>query len=468
MSTTNSLSSLSSLTDSIASSASGTSSSTTGTGLGQGINVQEFVQYAVSAQQAQITALQTEQTALGTQTGELSTISTDLSNLDSAVEALNDPLGALSAVVATSSNSSVVSATASSTAASGSHTITVTNLATTSSYYTNELSSSSSTISPGSFQIQVGSNSPVTITVNSSDNTLSQLASTINSQNAGVTASVIQDANGYRLALVSNSSGAQGDIKVSSNTTGLSFTKAVTGTNASLTVDGIPISSASNTVSNVISGVTLNLGSALPDTPVTVNVSPDTSQATTAINNFVSAWNTAIKEINNQFTVGSDGTASGPLEADDTLQQAQSMLLSAISYSISGNNGIVNLASIGVNMNDDGTLTVDNGTLNAALSSNYSAVQNLMQNATTGFAQNLDSAIQAINAPGTGILSIDSQSITNNSNDLTQQINDLQAALATQEATLTTTYSQVNDTLEELPLLESQLSQQLTGISSSS
>jgi flagellar hook-associated protein 2 len=144
------------------------------------------------------------------------------------------------------------------------------------------------------------------------------------------------------------------------------------------------------------------------------------------------------------------------------------MLLSAISYSVAGNNGMVNLASIGVNMNDDGTLTVDNGALSSALSSNFSAVQNLMQNATSGFAQNMDSVIQTINAPNTGILSIDSQSITNTSQGLTDQINDLQAALATQEANLTTVYSQVNVTLQELPLLESQISQQLSGIGSSS
>ncbi len=460
-----SISALSSLTDALAGSGSSSSSTTSGTGLGQGINVQQFVQYAVADQQANITALQTQQTTLGSQTGELSTISTDLSNLDDAVFALSNPLGALNGEAASSSNSSVVSATASGSATPGSHSITVNSLATTSSYYTNALSSSNSTISPGSFQIQVGSNSPVTVTVNSSDNTLSQLAASINNQNIGVTASVIQDANGYRLALVSNSSGAPGDITVSSNTgTGLNFTKAVTGTNASLVVDGIPISSASNTVSNVINGVTLSLGSAAPNTSVAVNVSPDTSQATTAINNFVSAWNTVITEINNQFKVASDGSGGGALEADNTLQQAQSMLLSAISYSVSGNNGMVNLASIGVNMNDDGTLTVDNGALSSALASNFSAVQNLMQNATGGFAQNLDSVIQTINAPNTGILSLDSQSITNTSQGLTQQISDLQAALATQEANLTTVYSQVNATLQELPLLESQISQQIAGI----
>jgi len=140
------------------------------------------------------------------------------------------------------------------------------------------------------------------------------------------------------------------------------------------------------------------------------------------------------------------------------------MLLNAISYSVPGNSGMVNLASIGVNMNDDGTLSVDNSALSTALSSNFSAVQNLLQNSTTGFAQNLGSVVRTINAPGTGMLSIDAQSIANTSQSLTQQINDLQAALVVQEANLTAVYSQVNATLQELPLLESQITQQLASL----
>ena len=458
MSTTNSLSSL---TGSLANSGSSTSGTS---GFGQGINVQQFVQYALANQQASITALQNQQTSLNSQSAELSKISTDLNTLDNAVFALTDPLGVLSSQTATSSNSSVVNATASSTATAGTHSITVNSLATTSSYYTGALASSSTTISPGTFQIQVGANTPVTVTVDSTNNTLSGLAASINSQNAGVNASVIQDANGYRLALVSTTTGTPGDLTISGNTTSLAFTKAVTGTNASLVVDGIPISSAGNTVSNVINGVTLNLGSPSPGTPVTVNVGPDTTQITGAINSLVSAYNTVVGEINAQFTVASDGSGGGPLEADNTLRDVQSQILGAISYSVSGNNGIVNLASLGVNLNNDGTLSVDNAALASTLSSNYSAVQNFLQNSTTGFAQNLSNVLSNVNSPATGLLSIDAQSITNTSQGITSQIADLQASLAVQQANLTKVYAQVNTTLQELPALQSQISQQLAGI----
>jgi flagellar hook-associated protein 2 len=458
MSTTNNLSALGS---SLGSSSSGT---TSGSGLGQGINVQQFVQFAVANQQAVITALSTQQTTLGSQAGEIATITSQLASLKNAAAALSDPLGALSAQAATSSNSSVVAATAASTASAGAHTIVVTSLATTSSYYTNELAKSSSTIAPGIFTIQVGANAQATVTVNSSNNTLTQLADSINTQNIGVSASVIQDSNGYRLALVSTSSGAPGDIAVSGNTTGLTFTKAVTGSNAALVVDGVPISSASNTVSNVINGVTLNLGSPSPNTPVVVNVSPDTSQASTAINNFVTAFNTAVTEINNQFNVASDGSGGGVLESDNSLRDVQNQLLQAVTSSIGGNNGIVNLASIGVNLDNDGTLSVDNSALSTALSSNFSSVQNLLQNSTTGLSQNFSKVISNITSPVGGILTLDTQSITSTSQDLTKQISDLQAALVVQEQNLTAVYAKVNATLQQLPLLINQTTQQLAAI----
>jgi len=454
-------------------SASGTST-TTGTGLGQGINVQQFVQYAVANQQATITNLQSQEATLGTQQTELATLGSQFTALDNAIQALNDPLGAMGAETVSSSDSSLVQATASSAASPGTHTISINNLATTASWYTDEVASGSTPLATGdTLNIYVGgSSTPVaSVTTDSSTNTLASIAQAINNQTTAVHASVVTDANGARLSLVSATSGQPGDISVSGvlhDTTNsnavVNFNQAVQGKNASLYVDGMPVSSTSNTVSGVIPGVTLSLlGPTATNNPVSLNVSQDTSQATAAINSFVSAYNAVTTEINNQFNVTSSG-GGGPLENDDSLRQVQSMLLSAISYSMTGNNGIVNLASMGINMNDDGTLTVDNSALASALASNYSAVQNFFQNASSGFAQQLDNALQTINAPTTGMLAIDAQSLTSTSQDLNQQITDLQAALTVQEQQLTATYSQVNTTLQELPMLENQLSQQLASI----
>jgi flagellar hook-associated protein 2 len=461
-------------------------STNTSTGLGTGIDVAQFVQLALAGDQANITNLQNSQSALSAQSSALSKITADLTALQTAAFSLNDPLGSLNAQTATSSDSSVLGATAASTAAAGAHTITVTSLATTSSLYTDAAASSSTPVASGGFQLTVGSNTPVSVTVlgsgnyqfqvgtnapttvNSTDSTLAGLASAINSQGIGVSASVINDANGARLALVSQTTGAPGDLAITgsltlnnSQSTVLNFNKAVTGTNAALVVDGVPISSTTNTVTGVINGVTLNLNSPAPATPVTLSVTPDTSKASDALNQFVAAYNTAINDVNAQFAVNADGTGGGPLEADGSLREAQSALLAAVTHSVSGNGGIVNLFSLGVNINNDGTLTVDSAALASSLSSNFSNVQSFLQSASSGFAGNLYSALSNLIDPTAGALGLDAKGIAQSSQDLTQHISDLQAALLTRQQSLTLVYSQVNTTLQELPLLQSQMAQQL-------
>jgi flagellar hook-associated protein 2 len=441
-------------------------SGNTSTGLGQGIDVSQFVQLALAGDQAVITNLQNSQTALNSQRQALAQITTDLNNLESAAFALRDPLGALAALTAQSSNTSVLTATAASSAIAGVHTITVGNLATTSSFYSDALASSSTQLASGSFAVSAGGTQVASITVNPAHNTLDAIAAAINSQTDKVRASVINDANGARLAIVSTTTGAPGDLAVTgsltaANNTVVNFHQAVGGINASLTVDGVPISSTTNTLTGVINGITLNLASASPNSAITLTVNPDTSKASDAINQFVAAYNTAIKDVNAQFKVNADGTGGGPLEADGSLREAQSSLLSSVVFSITGNNGIVNLASLGVNLNNDGTLSVDDSALSSALSSNYGAVQNFLQNTATGFAQAFSNTVNNLTDPGNGVLGLDANSISQSSQSIGQRISDLQAALLVRQRELTAVYAQVNTTLQQLPLLQAQLSQQL-------
>lgn len=139
------------------------------------------------------------------------------------------------------------------------------------------------------------------------------------------------------------------------------------------------------------------------------------------------------------------------------------MLLGAIAYSISGNNGAVNLSSIGVKLNNDGTLYVNSAQLQTALASNNSAVQTFLQDTTSGFEQNLSKILTNINSPGSGILGLDANGIANTSQSLAQQLTDLQVAFQTKQSHLILVHSQVNATLQELPLLQSQTQQQLAG-----
>ena len=428
------------------------------------IDVQSLLNSAIAAAQAPVTQLQQEQSNVQAQSTALQSISTDLSSLATAVQALTNTGGAINAVTATSSNSNLVTASADSSAQAGTHSIVVNSLATTASYYSESFSSATATLGTGSFEITVGSNPPVTLTLDGSNDNLNAFAAYINSQNAGVTASVITDANGARLALSSNTPGAAGNFTISNNSTGLSFTQAAAGANASLTVDGVPVSSTSNAVTGAIAGVSLNLAGAAPTQTVSLTLTPNGNQASAAINQFVSAWNKVIGDINAQFDVSANGTGGGVLEADNNLRDIQNQLLSAVTYAIGGNSGIVNLASMGVNMNTDGTLSVDAGALSNALSGNIAAVQNLLQGAS-GVGTFLSNALNQITDPTQGTVTLDLQGLSQSHQDLANQISSMQTLLSSQTQALTNEYAQMQTTLEELPQLQSQISEQLTGLS---
>jgi flagellar hook-associated protein 2 len=427
-----------------------------------GIDVTAAVAQAISAESGPLTQMEQQQSLIQSQTGDINQIETDLSTLQSAVSALSAPVGALTAMTTASSNSGIVTATAASDAVAGNHVIVVSNLATTGSWYTNvEEANATTTLPTGSFTLTVGTNAPITINTGSgtSGDTLNDLASYINGLGAGVTANVVTDSGGARLAIVSNSSGAANNFTIT-NATGLAFTQAVKGVDASLTVDGIPIDSASNTVSGAVSGVTFNLLSASPGTQVDIGVTPDSGQISTAVSNFVSAYNTVIGDVNQEYKVASNG-AEGPLAGDPTLAMLQSALLAAGSYT-GGGNGVSTLADLGITMNDDGTLTLDTSTLNNAVEGNFSAVQNFLQGTSSnGFADNLNTQLDTLTDPTDGAFTVDLQSLSSESSDIQTQINNFQTYLDNQTTLLTNEFDQADIALQQLPIEEQQLNAEL-------
>jgi flagellar hook-associated protein 2 len=229
---------------------------------GNGIDVNSVVSEIQSAQTGQLTVWQGDVTTLQTQATALTSINTDLSNLATAVQGLTGAGGALSAVTATSSESAIVNATAQTGAATANYTVVVNGLASTGTLYTDSVASATTSILPsgqssGNLTFQIGGSSGTTasiaITAGTND-TLTTLANSINTQstahNWGVTASVVTDANGAHLALYSNATGSAGALSIPAggNTTDLTFEPPVGGTNAEITINGIPYASSTNTV----------------------------------------------------------------------------------------------------------------------------------------------------------------------------------------------------------------------------
>ncbi len=440
-----------------------------------GLNVTSAVASAVYAARAPERLWQADQTTLSTQTNDLTSLNSAVSNLESDLNALNDPLGAMNSLSLSSSQSSIVTGTSTSGAVAGTHSITVTSLAQTASWYSDSVTSSSTALASGSFNIVAGGTT-TNITVGSGVNTLSQLAKAINNKGLGVTASVVSDSSGARLSVVSNTSGASGDFSISgitdktdTTTPFLGFTQALPGQDASLTVDGTPVTSSSNTVSGVLSGVTLNLVSAAKNTPVSITISSNTSAVGSAIQSFVTDYNSIMSGLNSQFAYNTASGTQGDLAGDSTVRSLQQQMLSAITYAASGGGADSTLGAMGISMGNDGTLTINSSKLNSALTNNFAAVQNFFQGgAMNGFAGQLNTQLNSFTDASNGAFTVDLQSIASTNQSLTQQISDFETNYITPlQLNLQSEYSKAEIALQSLPTQQKQLSAELGNNSSS-
>jgi flagellar hook-associated protein 2 len=437
-----------------------------------GIDVASAVNQILDADRAIERQWQAQQQAIAQQTSALNQLSSLASSLTNSLNSLQDPLGALMASNITSTQPSVVTASAAAGTVAGSHVVMVQNLASTAAWYSDAVASSSTSFAPESFDLTIGSGSSqttATIAVGSGINTPTDLASYINGLNLGVTASVVTDANGARVAIVANASGNASDFSIepTPNTSSDSiFTRAATGMNASLTVDGVPVSSATNTVTGVINGVTLNLNSQAPGSEVVLTIGPDTNSAEQAINSFVSWYNALVANVNSQFAYDATSQSAGPLSGDSTVRLLQSSLLAAPSYS--GSSGtIATLGSLGITMNNDGTLSLNTTTLDATMQNNPSAVQQFFQGTSAnGFVASVKNALGLFTDPSEGAFTVDLNSLNSETNDLQDQINNYENYLSGVQTSLTAEYNQANILLLQLPQMQKQLDAILGSLSS--
>jgi flagellar hook-associated protein 2 len=308
---------------------------------GTGFNVSSTVSQIVANLQNVENPWKSQLSSLQSQDTVISSLGNLLSALSNDVQSFTDFQGVLAQKEGSSSNPDVLALTsASSSAVAGTHTIVVNSLASTSSGYLDAITNASDTLS-GTISIQVGSGTAHPITIGPTSNTLAGLAAAINSAGIGVNASLITDVNGSRLSLVSNTSGGGGNLTIGSSitdaTTGtaLAYNLATTGVNASLDVDGVNnISTASNTVSTVIPGVTFQLLAPSPVTnsiaqTVQVQIVNNTTAVTSSVGQLVTDYNAVVNAVNTQESNSTSGTAQ-PLFGTPTLTLLQEQLLGAI------------------------------------------------------------------------------------------------------------------------------------------
>ncbi len=409
------------------------------TATGASSQIDQLVAEYTQQQSGPITKLQTKKDTLSTRESTYNTIKTKLQALQTEVEQMagttdSTSISSLAVQNVDSSDTDVLTATADGTAVNTTHSILVTQLAKSDTVLSSRLLQSGTDIvtatGVGTKEFTIGTTK---IDVNiangdTNDAILKKIAVQINDKDFGVSASVVADtATTDKLILTANSSGSANALALSetgvgntllqsmgltsdvlTNRTTASSTKAgyiysdMSTLDAKLKVDNIDIVRSSNKITDVLSGVTLNLKTtqADTDTPVTVGVSTNTDSVKTEINNFMNSYNDVMTFLNGQ--IQTTGTDRGPMAGDTMVTNLRSSMkmifLKRISSVQTGNPSL--MADIGITFDKDGTLSITNETtLDDALDADPRKVTNIF-NSKNGIAQQFDSLLKPFTKSG--------------------------------------------------------------------
>lgn len=439
------------------------------------IDVPSLVSQLMAVERQPITNLNTEVASYQSQISSLGTIQGLVSSFQSAEQSLGTALQGYSAV----SSDAGITASANSTAIGGTYSVAVSTLAQAQSLAavgqastTAAVNASTSTGTSTTVTFDFGTTNGTTftsngsgtksVTIDSTNNTLQGISNAINAANIGVTATIVNDgsATPYRLVLSSNASGASNSLKITTNGAGngvdsllaydpagtKNMTQTIAAQDASFTANGIAMTSPSNTVTNAIQGVTLNLNSTTTSS-ATLTVARDTTGINTAVTNFVSAYNSLYSELQSRSAYGNATTTAGVLAGDGTVRLMMSELQGILVTSASGGT-LVSLAQVGITTQADGTLKFDSTALTSAMSNNFSDVTNLFSS-STGFLTRLDAWSTSTITAG-GLIPTHITDLNNSITGFNNQISQLNNRMTTLQAYYTTQYSNLNMLLSSM------------------
>lgn len=402
---------------------------------GTNIDVNTLVTQLMQLENQPLKLMQTQQKSYQTQITAYGKLQSAISALSTATTALQST-GTFAQSTATAGDTSILSASAASGTAAGIHSIEVQTLAQTQKLASGRFDSADSAVGTGTLSFTFGSTTAgvfaanpaknsFTVTIDSSNNTLAGLRDAINKAAGGVAATIVNDGTGYRLALAPTESGKNNGLKITSvdddgnalDAAGLSkfafdpAGSAGAGKNlaentipvdAALLIDGIAVTSSSNTVSGALPGLTLNLTKTNVGAPTSLTVTQNTEAVKTALNAFVTAYNSFNTQVKSLTYYDAANKKGGDLQGDATARSMINQVRHTLTSPVSGlGGGLSGLSQVGVNLGTDGTLSLDSGKLEKALANPAFNVGALF--ATTGTATDSHVSFQSsLNSTPTG------------------------------------------------------------------
>jgi flagellar hook-associated protein 2 len=460
------------------------------------LDVPALVTQLMAAERRPIEQLETQVSSYNAKISSWATLSSLVSSVQSAAETLNNSLDKMAA---TASTEGVVSASAAPEAVPGSYALSVDQLAQGQTLVAAGRSSSTDAIGDGSattltFEFGTidggtlsgghysdagftgGDGDPVSITIDGSNNSLEGIRDAINAAAMGISATLVNDgsATPYRLVLTSTETGAAQSMRISASGGDGSIdallgydpggvqnlTQTQAAQNAELKINGIAVTSASNTVNEAIQGVTLNLKNTTT-TATTLSVARDTSAITNAASGFVDAYNALANQMKSRSAYATSSSAAGTLAGDGTISALQRQLANIFTTPPTGGE-FISLGQVGISMQATGNLLLDGSKLIGAVTSKFEALTEAIAS-PTGFVTRLENWAKSALEP-TGLISVRTKNLDKYVKDYNSQIESMERQMKALERRYTKDFSNLNAILESMNMSSTYLSLQMSSI----
>lgn len=468
------------------------SSSISSLGVGSGLDLSSLLDSLQSSEQTRLQPLQSRLSSFNTQLSAYGRLTNSVNNLQSAADKLNDASLYQSTQVSTSGDA--FTASSSKEAVPGSYSVSVTQLAQAQSLVAPAVADSAAALGTGgTITITTGDNDPVDIEIGEDNASLEDVRDAINAAGAGVSASIINDGSDtpYRLVLSSNDPGTDNQINISATDaaggsgTQLSdvlgydsaagsgaMTETVAAQDAKLSVNGIDITRSSNTVEDAIQGVTLSLtGTTDADSPQSLTTTRDNDTIKGALTKFISAYNSYRSTADNLTAYNADAN-SGVLLGDSTARSVASRIRESLNTSVEGGD-LSMLSDVGISLQTDGSLKVDDEKLDAALNNDPRGVARLFSGDLAsdveddGVAGAVSSAIAAM-TDDNGLLSAASDGVQRSIDSVNDRMDQMQASIDSEIERYRQQFVQLDSLMSDLNSTQSYLTTQLSQLNSSS
>jgi flagellar hook-associated protein 2 len=442
-------------------------------GIGSGLDVSSIITSLMALERKPLDQLETAESKIQSQISEVGRIKSALSKFrDLAAKLASTDFWRTS--TGTASNSAV-GITTSSSASPAQYSVNVTSLAAAQAIAAPAVASSTATLGAGTLTIQRSGGDPFDVTIEATD-TLAAIRDKINAAGAGVTASILNDGSGARLMMRSNETGVANGFTTTVSGTGLDgltfdagtqtggATRAQAAEDAVATINNLPITSATNTLTDVLDGVTLTLN-AETAAPVTVTVAPDTAALKKTLTEFASAYTDLARLIATDTKYDATTKKAGALQGDSAIVGLQTQLRSMIGASSGASTAFARLSDAGFEMQQDGSLTVNSTKLDKAIA-NLPELKALFSNSSLT-DPSLDGFGKRFRVVASSILGIDG-SLTSRSDGLSEKLkrnqkqqDRMEERLAATQKRLEKQYSMLDAKLGTLNGLSSYVTQQV-------